>query len=105
MKIRNETLKKLTNEEALDLDLMSIGCMFVRGDAKQRVKGFKTVLKSESEMHYMSTNNKRVELIALTSQSERYGEIKQDWCVRIFDIDRDEYMRMVQPLFAINFVK
>lgn len=105
MKIKNETLKKLTNEEAQNLDLFSIGCMFVRGDAKQRVKGFKTILKSENEMHYMSTNNKRVELIALASKSERYGEIKQDWCVRIFDVDCGEYMRMVQPLFAINFVK
>lgn len=105
MKIKNETLKKLTNDEAQDLDLYSIGCMFIRGDAKQRVKGFKTVLKSESEMHYLSTNNMRVELVALASKSDRYGEVKQDWCVRIYDIDRDEYKREVQPLFAIHFVK
>ena len=41
MKITNVTLKKLTNEEAQNLDLISIGCMFVRGSAKQRVKGYK----------------------------------------------------------------
>lgn len=105
MKIKNETLKKLTNEEANNLDLMNIGCMFVRGEAKQRVKGLKTTFKSETEMHYTGTNNKRVELIALASKSERYGEIMQDWCVRIFDIEKNEYENFVMPLFAIKFVK
>lgn len=105
MTIKNETLKKLTNEEALNLDLMNIGCMFVRGDAKQRVKDLKTTFKSETEMHYTGTNNRRVELIALNSKSERFGEVKQDWCVRVFDIEKNEYMNFVQPLFAINFVK
>lgn len=104
MKIRNETLKKLTNEEALDLGLISIGCMFVRGDAKQRVKGYKTTYKSADAMHY-ENENVRVELIALASKSTAYGEVKQDWCLRVFDMNKLEYITFVQPLFAINFVK
>lgn len=103
MKIANETLKKLTNREALDLDLMTIGCMFVRGEAKKRVKGFKTTFSSESEMHY-EIETHRVELIKLNSTSEFDGEVKQDWCVRVFDYILNKYID-VQPLFAIRFVK
>lgn len=103
MKITNATLKKLTTREAIDLDLMTIGCMFVRGEAKQRVKGFKTTFKSESEMYY-EVSTHRVELIKLDSTSEFEGEIEQDWCVRIFDYVLDRYID-AQPLFAIRFVK
>lgn len=104
MKIKNETLKKLTNREALDLDLISIGCMFVRGDAKQRVKGYKTTYKSADEMHY-ENDNVRIELTALASKSEFDGVMKQDWCLRVYDMNKMEYITFVQPLFAINFVK
>lgn len=104
MKIRNETLKKLTNEEAQNLDLFSIGCVFVRGNAKQRVKGYKTTYKSADAMHY-ENGDVRVELIALASKSDWYGEIKQDWCLRVFDMKKLEYITFVQPMFAINFIK
>ncbi len=104
MKIKNETLKKLTNKEANDLELMEIGCMFVRGTAKQRVKNFKTVLKTETEMHY--ENEKiRVELIALASKSEVDNEVMQDWCVRTFDLLTNKYRDFTFPLFALKFVK
>ena len=105
MKITNVTLKKLTNEEAVNLDLISIGCMFVRGSAKQRVKDYKTTLKTEDEIHYEYNGSLRVELIALDSKSEFDGEIMQDWCVRVFDLLKKEYISFVQPLFAIKFVK
>ena len=104
MKITNVTLKKLTNEEANNLDLISIGCMFVRGSAKQRVKGYKTTLKTEDEIHY-ENDNERVELIALASKSVFEGELMQDWCLRVYDKNKMEYITFVQPLFAINFVK
>ena len=104
MKIKNETLKKLTNTEALDLDLMSIGCMFIKGTAKQRVKGYKTTYKSADAMHY-ENENVRVELIALASKTCYEGELMQDWCLRVFDMNKLEYVKFVQPLFAINFVK
>lgn len=104
MKIKNETLKKLTNCEAQDLNLASIGCMFVKGKAKQRVKGYKTTLKSETEMHY-ENDAFRVELIALASKTDYYGEPMQDWCVRVYVLNIDKYSEFVQPLFAINFVK
>ena len=104
MKITNVTLKKLTNEEANNLDLISIGCMFVRGSAKQRVKDYKTTLKTEDEIHY-ENDNIRVELIALASKSVFEGELMQDWCLRVYDMNKMEYITFVQPLFAIKFVK
>lgn len=105
MKIKNETLKKLTSTEAQDLGLFSIGCMFVRGDAKHRVKGYKTTYKSADAMHY-ENETVRVELIALASKSANMDdEMKQDWCLRVYDLNRMEYIAFVQPLFAINFVK
>ena len=104
MKIRMETLKKLTNAEALDLDLMSIGCMFIKGTAKQRVKGYKTIYKSADVMQY-EKDDMIVELIALASKTYYEGELMQDWCLRVFDTNKMEYIKFVQPLFAINFVK
>lgn len=104
MKIKNETLKKLTNKEANDLELISIGCMFVRGTAKQRVKGYKTTFKTETEIHY--ENEKiRVEIIALASVSEFDGMTMQDYCVRTFDLNTNEYRDFTPPMFALNFVK
>ena len=104
MKIKNETLKKLTNREALDLGLIQIGCMFVRGEAKARIKNYKTVLKTETEMHY-ENEVARVELIALDSKTEVEGKKMQDWCVRVFSLVNNNYINYVQPLFAIRFVK
>lgn len=104
MKIKNETLKKLTAKEAQELDLFSIGCMFVRGEAKARVKNWKTVLKSENEMHY-SNGISRVELVRLDSTSEFDGVIMKDWCVRVYNEQAEKYDVYVAPIFAINFVK
>ena len=104
MKIANVTLNKLTTREALDLGLTNIGCMFVRGEAKQKVKGYKTTFKSETEMHY-ELGNGRVELVKLDSTSEFEGVVQQDWCVRMFNLDTNEYVDYVAPLFAIRFVK
>ena len=105
MKILNETLKKLTREEALNLDLCDFGCIFVSGDAKKKVRGFKTVLNTEDEMHYLSKDNVRVELVALTSKNDFDGELRQDWCLRLFNVERKEYIRGVQPLLAAGFVR
>lgn len=101
--VKNETLKKLTNEEAQNLGLFRAGCMFVRGMAKKRVKGYKTVLSTESEMHY-EQDGYQVQLVALASKSVYDGKEMQDWCVRIVNKD-GKYENMVQPMFAVNFVK
>ena len=104
MFVKNETLKKLTSKEAQDLDLYSIGCMFVRGEAKARVKGYKTVKRTETEMWYEDVQSGTVvELIRLDSVSIFDNKEMKDWCVRVRDGER--YARCVQPLFAINFVK
>ena len=104
MKVENVTLKKLTSKEMQNLGLISIGCIPVRGEAKCRVKGYKTTFKSDTEVHYENEFD-RVELVKLDSKSWSNSEQMQDWCVRIFDKKRNEYIASVAPLWAINFVK
>ena len=102
MKIANETLKKLTSKEAQDLGLFSIGCIFLRGEAKTRVKGYKTTMRTETEVHY-TMNDVTVELIALDSKSVFMGSTMQDWCLRVNK--NGEYEKFVQPLFGTNFMR
>ena len=97
MKIKNETIKKLTNEEMNDLGCFNIGIVLLNGKAKARVAGFKTTFKSESEVHY-ENEFVRHEMIKLI------GEDK--WAYRCFDKEHmNDYIKFVQPLCAINFVK
>ena len=69
MRIANETLKKLTSKEAQELELFSIGCVFLRGEAKTRVRGYKTTMRTETEIHY-TMDDVTVELIALNSKEK-----------------------------------
>ena len=102
MRITNETLKKLTSKEAQDLELFSIGCVFLRGEVKTRVRGYKTTMRTETEIHY-TMNNVTVELIALDSKSDFEGKEMQDWCLRVNK--NGEYEKFVQALFGINFMR
>ena len=102
MRITNETLKKLTSKEAQELELFSIGCIFLRGEAKTRVRGYKTTMRTETEIHY-TMGDVTVELIALDSKSELEGKVRQDWCLRVNK--NGEYEKFVQPLFGINFMR
>lgn len=104
MKVKNETIKKLTSKEMQELGLISIGCIPVRGEAKCRVKGYKTTFKSDTEIHYENEFD-RVELVKLDSKSWFDSKQMQDWCVRFFNKERNEYVSLVAPLWAINFVK
>lgn len=96
MKMTNETIKKLTNKEMNDLGCFSIGIVLVRGIEKSRVKGCKTTLKTNDEIHY-ETENSRFELIKLASDN--------DFAFRYFNKTLGKYEDFVQPLVAINFVK
>ena len=102
IKITNETLKKLTSQEAQNLGLFSIGCLFLRGEAKIRVKGYKTTMRTETEVHY-TMDDVTVELIALDSKSIFMGSKMQDWCLRVKK--NGEYEELVQPLFGMNFIR
>lgn len=102
IKVENETLKKLTSREAQNLGLFSIGCLFLRGEAKTRVKGYKTTMRTETEIHY-TMDDVTVELIALDSKSVFMGSKMQDWCLRVKK--NGEYEELVQPLFGMNFIR
>ena len=97
MKMTNETIKKLTNKEMNDLGCMNIGICLYIADAglKSRVKGFKTTLKSEDEMHY-ENGDSRIEFIKLADKG---------YAFRIFEIDKNEYMDFVQPLWGMRFIR
>lgn len=97
MTIKNETIKKLTAEELNDLGCINIGIVPLKGKAKQRVKGFKTTLKTETEIHY---ENDYIchEMIKLANENE--------WAYRCFDkAHTNEYCVFAQPVWAINFIK
>ena len=100
MKIKNETIKKLTHDELNELGVFDIGVVCVKGIAKARVKGFKTTLKSETEMHYThETKGYRVELIK-TADSDFTG-----WAFRYYDIEKEKYEFVYLPMIACEFVK
>ena len=96
MRMTNETIKKLTNKEMNDLCCFTIGIVLVRGVAKCRVKGCKTTLKNQDEVHY-ETESYRFELIKLASDN--------DFAFRCFNKSLGKYEDFVQPLVAIDFVK
>lgn len=97
MKIKNETIKKLTTQEMSDLGCVNVGIILLHGKAKTRVSGFKTTLKTETEVHY-ENDFVRHEMIKLDGED--------CWAYRCFDKEhKNEYIEFVQPLCAINFVK
>lgn len=98
MIIKNETIKKLTNEEMNDLGCFSIGIGLVRGTPKARLKGFKTTLKSETEMHY-ECEYARFELIKLADES---GDCH---AVRKFLKKENKYETFLTVFEMISFVK
>jgi hypothetical protein len=99
-KVKNETLKKLTHEEINNLGLFDIGVVCVKGIAKARVKGYKTTLKSETEMHYTNEEkNFRVELIK-SADEEFTG-----WSFRYYDMAKEKYEFVYLPMIACEFVK
>ena len=98
--IKNETIKKLTHEELNNLGAYDLGIVCVKGIAKARVKGFKTTLKSDSEMHYMhESGNYRVELVR-TADTEFTG-----WGFRYYNIEKEKYEFIYVPMIACEFVK
>lgn len=97
MTIKNETIKKLTTNEMNDLGCFNIGIVLLRGKAKARIAGFKTTLKTETEVHY-ENDFVRHEMIKLNDE--------EGWAYRCFDkAHYKEYIKFVQPMCAINFVK
>ena len=99
MKMTNETIKKLTNKEMNDLECMNIGiCLYIcDAGLKSRVKGFKTTLKSEDEMHYETDDFKfTFEFIKMSDGT---------FAFRVFNNDTDEYENFVEPLWGMRFIR
>ena len=99
MKMTNETIKKLTLKEMNDLGCFNIGICFYRGEGclKSRVKGFKTTLKSEDEMHYEKDDFKfTFEFIKMSDGT---------FAFRVFNNVKDEYENFVQPIWGMRFIR
>lgn len=97
MKIKNETIKKLTSKEMNDLFCFDIGIVLLRGKAKTRVAGFKTTLKTETEVHY-ENDFVRHEMVKLSGEdSWAYRCFNKEYCMG--------YIMHVQPICALNFIK
>lgn len=79
--IKNETLHKLTAEEIGDLDLCNYGVGLYRGELKSRKRGFKTVVVSDHEVHFVA-DVCRVEFVEIVAR----GEVKE-WAGRIYKFE------------------
>jgi hypothetical protein len=94
MKIANETIKKLTAKELNDLGCFNIGIVPLKGEPKSRIKGFKTELHTETEIHY-ENENVRHEMVKTVD----------GWAYRMFDKHTSEYEQFVSAPVACAFIK
>lgn len=99
MKISNETIKKLTNEEMNDLGCMNIGIMLYRGTLKTRTQKYSRTFLSDNEIHFESENY-RFEFIQLAD----FGPTTQ-FAFRVFNKKTQEYEKFVGPLDGLCFLK
>lgn len=100
MTITNETIKKLTHEELNNLESFELGIICVKGIAKARKSGFKTTLKTETEIHYTNEEKGfRVELVK-TADTDFVG-----WAFRYYNINKEKYEHIYLPIIACEFVK
>lgn len=98
--IKNETIKKLTHEELNNLGAFDLGIVCVKGIAKTRKNGFKTTLKTDTEIHFTDdVNGTRIELVR-TADTEFTG-----WGFRYYDMNKEKYEFIYLPMIACEFVK
>lgn len=96
--IKNDTIKKLTVEELNALGVYSeYYIMLVKGTPKARLKGLKTTLKTDTEIHY-ENDYARYELIRTADTEETC------YAVRCYDKSIDCY-NFLNPVAACEFVK
>lgn len=98
MIIKNETIKKLTNEEMNNLGCFNIGIGLCKGTPKARIKGLKTTLKTKTEVHYEGEHI-RHELIKLADES---GDC---YAYRLFDKSKNEYEKFILVFQMLAFIK
>lgn len=98
-KIKDETLAKLTNEEAQDLGLANIGFGFYKGELKTRYNGMKRVAKNEKTFVFEGTYL-RAEFTELADKEE-----KPFWAMRIFNKERNEYETYPMGIYGVYFMR
>lgn len=96
MNIKNETIKKLTNEELQTFGVFSAHIISVKGKPKTRVKGLKTTLRTETEIHYEG-EKVRYEVIRTADEYQR------QYVVRLYDKENEKY-DWLSPLIAVQFM-
>ena len=98
-RIRNTTLAKLSAREIGELDLLNHGIMTYRGTLKTRVRGFKTIKVSETEIDF-DEEDFRTEFIKLASED---GETH--WATRIWNKNTESYLIAMMPLYGLRFLR
>lgn len=94
--IKNETIKKLTNEELLTFGAFSDHIISVKGLPKTRVKGLKTTLRTETEIHYEG-DKVRYEVVRTADDDQR------QYVVRLYNKELEKY-DWLSPLIAVQFM-
>lgn len=101
MNISNYTLHKLTTSEIGELGLCNHGIMLYKGTLKSRRNGWKVSRRSEWEIVFQGVWQ-NVEFIRLPFDPI-VGE--DEWAMRIFDCNKNEYMTQLFPLAGLDFLK
>lgn len=94
--IKNDTIKKLTNEELLTFGVFSDHIISVKGLPKTRVKGLKTTLRTETEIHYEG-DKARYEVVRTADSDQR------QYVVRVYNKELGKY-DWLSPLTAVQFM-
>lgn len=97
--IKDETIAKLTNEEAQVLGLANIGFGFYKGELKTRYNGMKRVAKNEKTFVFEGTHL-RAEFTKLADEEER-----PCWAMRIFNKERNGYETYPMGIYGVYFLR
>ena len=98
---KNATIKKLDRQEIADLGLYSQGIYTYKGQVKSRVKGLKTTFRTADEVHF-EREHVRWEVVQIVTTND---EGKNDYAIRCFDKDRNEYENFWAVLAGLKFIK
>ena len=99
-RLKDETIAKLTSDEAQTLGLANEGFGFYKGELKTRYNGMKRVAKNEKTYAFEGTNNLIAEFIRLADEGDR-----PCWAMRIFNKERNEYENIPMGIYGVYFIR
>lgn len=97
--ISNETIRKLNAREIGELDLVNNGVFTYHGTLKARKQGLKREVVNEWQTNFYNAVY-RIEFIKIEQTSET-----TDYAMRVYDSEREEYLKDLNILYGCEFFK